>query len=229
MAASVERSRSVSSMRSSILPPCRLRVEPVEQRRARAADVQEAGGRGGETGDDRRGHQSSDSLCRAAGGKIGCACSTAAARRKDCVNPAYTRKAVRLDFESETQNPQCPSGAFKTGLNQKTEQPIAVPGCPGSATLVSVVWRGLAEDLAPGGRERCHRRRTRPPMGCRFRPGAPPPDRRPSGHGRGGCLPPRGCRLRPGAGGPGVSRLRHRRLFRSAAGTRSVDARHRRT
>ena len=45
-AASVERSRSVSSMRSSILPPC-AGIEPVEQRGARAANMQEAGGRGG--------------------------------------------------------------------------------------------------------------------------------------------------------------------------------------
>ena len=52
-AASVERSRSVSSMRSRNLPPV-PGVEPVEQRRPRAADVQEAGRRRREAGDDLR-------------------------------------------------------------------------------------------------------------------------------------------------------------------------------
>ena len=52
-AAFVERSRSVSSMRSRNFPPA-LSVEPVEQRRARAADVQEAGRRRRGAGDDLR-------------------------------------------------------------------------------------------------------------------------------------------------------------------------------
>ena len=52
IAASVERSRSVSSMRSRNLPPVWRAIEPVEQRRAGAADMQEAGRRGGEAGDD---------------------------------------------------------------------------------------------------------------------------------------------------------------------------------
>ena len=52
MAASVERSRSVSSMRRACCRPC-AGIEPVEQGRARAADVEEAGRRGRKAGDDR--------------------------------------------------------------------------------------------------------------------------------------------------------------------------------
>jgi hypothetical protein len=54
----VERWRSVSSMRSSIVPPVLPGVEPVEQRRAPAADVQEARRGGRKAGDD--GHDSSE-------------------------------------------------------------------------------------------------------------------------------------------------------------------------
>ena len=46
----------MSSIRSSILPPRAAGIEPVEQRRARPADMQEAGGRGREAGDDGLGH-----------------------------------------------------------------------------------------------------------------------------------------------------------------------------
>ena len=62
-ASSVERSRSVSSMRRMNLPRMVARVQPAKQRRAHAADVQHAGGAGGEARDDRAhsgGHGSGD-------------------------------------------------------------------------------------------------------------------------------------------------------------------------
>jgi hypothetical protein len=52
-ASCVERSRSVSSMRRMNCPPRAARLQPAVQRGACAADVQEAGGTGGETGADR--------------------------------------------------------------------------------------------------------------------------------------------------------------------------------
>ena len=51
-ASSVERSRSVSSMRRMNLPPAWRAYSQREQRRADAADVQQAGRAGGKAGDD---------------------------------------------------------------------------------------------------------------------------------------------------------------------------------
>ena len=113
--AAVERSRSVSSTRRMNVPPCVAREQPVEERRARVADVQVAGRARGESNSHRRG---SGLGARGSGAAAPRASSATAWQAIDSPRPMLSTPSFVLPF-TLTARHLTPSAARQVGAHRR--------------------------------------------------------------------------------------------------------------